>query len=606
MLKKEFSVAVGAAQTGIRINTDEIPDALETIRDACRNYGWQLRTWDRAAGLLPKVKPSLPAAAQSAAQAAPPGSPLAMMAALGGKSAGPSLVEVLTEFLAEEPPVDPETDDTVKVVLVVSNFHLAFAGGREATSAVLQHLIEQGKQTEKYVVGLMPAEEKLPSEVEPLFHVIDHQLPDEAELREILAGVASDEEVEDPAAFEYPDADAIVKAALGLTRLQAEGVFAASRVQYGDVRARDVWDYKAKILNRDGLVELLETKQGFADVGGLHGFKDFLTRLTTPDNLEHDDPEAGYKGVICVGPPGVGKSLLAKCLGKELSVPTLLFNPGNLMGEYVGVTERNTRKVIQLVRRMAPCVVIGDEINQTMGSGKNSNSAVDNRMLGSFLTALNDIVEPVFWFFTANDVEGMHPAFSRAERIDARVYVRLPDAAQRAEIWRIYVAKYFPAQVQGEADDRHVELAPARALKRFFQADDRRDDKMVALLMTLPPEDRGETLAALGKKGFRDQIEARLIDDDKWTPAEIKSCCRLARRLRLPLDEAAKRVGHDCKGPDGAKMLARLDDWAERKGALDSETGKVFTREAVPDDEPDAREAAPRGKVRRKVKRLSD
>lgn len=600
MLGKDFGVAVGAAQTGIRIDTDEIPDALEVIADTCLRYGWQLRVWDKTLGLQAKGISSQVAAAPDNL---PPG-----LAALASQAPA-SLLGELIRFLNEPAAIDPEDPTaTLKLILVVKNFHLAFESGREAISSALQHLIERGKAEDKYVVGLMPAEAKLPPEVDPLFHVIGHELPDVAELTEILAGIASDEELASSETFDYPDAPAIVQAALGLTRLQAEGIFAASRVQAedGQIQAKDVWDHKAKILNRDKLVELLEPALGFSDIGGLQGLKDFLIRITAPDNLEEVDPDALYKGVVCVGAPGVGKSLTAICLGRELNVPTLLLNPGNLMGEYVGVTERNTRKFFQIIKRMSPCVCVIDEINQTMGNGKNSNSAVDNRMLGSFLSALNDIKEPVFWFFTANEIEGMHPAFFRAERVDAKFYVRLPDADQRAVVWRIYVKKFFPKKITGVADPRGVELDVDRALKRFFQADDDRETRLAATLMTLPMADREAALRELAKKKLRAVVEPLLVDDAGWTPAEIRACCRLARRLNLPLHLAARRVGHECLGAAGEKMLAQLDRWAEQNGALDAETGELFVRTKAGDAPARDDDPARTKKVRRKVSKIAE
>jgi hypothetical protein len=67
-----------------------------------------------------------------------------------------------------------------------------------------------------------------------------------------------------------------------------------------------------------------------------------------------------------------------------------------------------------------------------------------------------------------------------------------------------------------------------------------------------------------------------MVDDDRWMPAEIRACCRLARRLRMPLHLAARRIGCVCKGERGEKTLERLHRWALSENALDSESGELY------------------------------
>lgn len=601
-LEKEFNVAVGAGQSGIRINTDEIPDALFTISQSCRKFGWELLVWDLARGL--QTADGKPASKPKPKTAA--GMP-AGLAALQTQDEPPveSALAVVSAFL-NRPSGDGEAD-IVPTVLVMKNLHISFEGSRERMVATVQHLIEDGKEHGKFLVGLMPAEVRLPPEIDPLFHVIEHELPDEDELLTILDQIqTSDERV--PLTEEARNS--IAKAALGLTRLQAEGAFAASLVQFEEVRAKEVWRHKADILNRDGLVELRESNLSFSSVGGLHGFKDFLRRLLAHDPLQDEDPDAMYKGVAAVGPPGVGKSLMAYCVGNEFNMPTLLANPGNLMNKYVGDTEKNTRRFFQICRRMAPCVVVLDEVGQTMSNGDgDGGSDVANRMLGTFLTQLNDIKDPILWFFTANNVEKMHEAFLRAERVDQKIYVRLPDESQRAEIWKIYLQKFFPRKVKGIDDPLHLELDITEALRAYRRAKTAPNAivehaaKLAAALMSYHGEDRETKLREIRDMSapLADAAQPQLIDDENWTPAEIRSCCRLARRLKMTLAETSARIGHVCIGEKGQKTLRRLDRWALNEGALDAETGRLFQ---LPEAVPEQTAATTGKKVRRTVKRM--
>jgi SpoVK/Ycf46/Vps4 family AAA+-type ATPase len=616
-LRNKLSVAVAAGQPGIRINTDEIPDALKTISETCKHFGWNLQVWDKAKGLQAEglVKKQPKKTGLAGLDKAEENKPTETENAL-------AVLYALWQAPPQMASESKDEEDTIPVVLVMKNMHMSFEGQpekRELVVSLIQHVLEDGKENSKFLVGLMPTEAQLPPEIDPLFHVIDHELPDEAELLEILDGVVTegagdDEEEDEEAIKELTDADkkSIAKAALGLTRMQAEGAFSSSIVEHKQVLASEVWRSKATILNRDGLVELRESNLGFKDIGGLHGFKSFLNQLMQYDPLQDEDPDAMYKGVVAVGPPGVGKSLMAYCVGNENNIPTLLANPGNLMNKWVGDTEKNTRKFFQIIKRMSPCVVVLDEIGQTMPKGDGGEgSEVSSRMLGTFLTQLNDIRDPVLWFFTSNDVEKMHEAFLRAERVDAKFYVRLPDATQRAAIWSLYLKKFFPPKVKGKPCERHLVLNVGEVMKQFTTAKKANVDdfanRLSAALMACEPEAREKNLnKILGiNEVLGNSVKALLIDDEGWTPAEIRSCCRLARRLRLGLFESSKRTGHVCLGSKGEKMLNRLDRWAINDGALDGETGQLF--ELTLDAEEAAVNGAPgeeRQRVRRRVKRL--
>jgi hypothetical protein len=550
LLSKKFKTSVLATQTGICVKTDELIDALASIKAVCEKQRWKLLVWDKALGIIgrpPKQRPNLPGM--------------------------PSLPVVDTALEVMHELINTTNEGDTPLVVVFKNFHLPFERQREELVAACQHVLELGKLRSIFVVGLMPPEAILPPEVSPLFSTIEHELPDLEELTEILDSLLAGSGAKADATLKHRCAHA----ALGLTRLQAEGIFAACLVEQGQVDPLYIWREKAGILNREGLVTLHESKANFDAIGGLEGAKEFLKRLCTPDPLEQQDTDARAKGVVAVGPPGVGKSLLAYCLGNEVKIPTLLANPGNLMDQYVGNTEKNTRKFFQILRRMAPCIVVMDEVGQVMPSGRghDDSSGVSKRMLGTFLTEMNDMKEPVFWFFTANDISSLHEAFLRAERIDAKLYVRLPGATQRAVIWRMYLRKFFPKQVLGQDDPQYIDTEWQQLLASGCTD----AEQLAAALMTVPAgSERDQALATIRAKSktLAELVQAELVDDSGWTPAEIRACCRLMRRLRLSVAATSKRVSRVCAGDKGTQMLERLDRWAHEEGAIDAETGELF------------------------------
>src|SRR5690606_11743909 len=126
-------------------------------------------------------------------------------------------------------------------LLVLTNFQ-RFLGSVEIIQA-LQHRILAGKQTRSVVVILAP-EVRLPAELEKLFVVLQHELPDRAQLQEIAQGVAT-EEGELPAG---PDLDRVLEAAAGLTRYEAEGAYSLSLVRHGRLEPETLWRLKSQTL----------------------------------------------------------------------------------------------------------------------------------------------------------------------------------------------------------------------------------------------------------------------------------------------------------------------------------------------------------------------
>lgn len=600
-LKNEFTTAVAAAQAGIRVNTDELGDALAVISEVCKLRKWDLRVWDQIK-LLQMSNPERlvgpPKAAAGPAGAASVMKPPPLPTAL---SALDTLLVHLTEPGLVLPGKDP--NDKTPVVLVLKNFHLTFEGQtRHHMCAAVQHLLDYGKEHAKFIVGLMPAEAKLPPEVEPLFHVIDHELPDIEELVEILDGIIGDDDKTGATTRK-----GIAKAALGLTRLQAEGVYASSLVMHKSVLASDVWKAKAAILNKEGLVTLRESKLTFKDVGGLQGAKTFMLDLVRPDPLEEFDPDCRFRGALFVGPPGTGKTLIAYCVGNEIGIPTLLADLSNLKDQYVGNSEKRTRKFFQIVKRMAPCVAVVDEVNMALSGGGSGEHSVDKQILGSFLTNLNDMTEPVLWCFTANDVEGMHEAIFRDGRIDAKIYVRLPTAEQRAVIWALNLKKFFPKLVGGKADPRYLELnldvamAKPQPTTEFY-------DRIASLLMAMGPNERKlavDTITELTNTAFAEHVQGRIVNDENWTGAKIAACCRLSRRLNRTVFETAKLVSRGRMSDKLSKAVARLDNWALNEEAIDAETGVLFAPPAEPVDEVTGQPVDPFAKKTRRVSKTT-
>ena len=388
---------VRACFTGIWIESHEHQDAIVAIAQLCHQEDWRLATWDIEQGLR---VPGTDVEAGS-------NDPLAAIRAVNTLAT---------------------PDGTA--VLVLQNFH-RFLQSAEIVQAIAQQIIT-GKQNRTIVVVLAPVVQ-LPVELEKLFVVIDHELPDREQLVLIARGIAT----EDAELPDGPELETVLDAAAGLTRLEAENAFSLSLVRHGRVTPDAVWEMKTQTLKKSGALELHRGQEDFSSLGGMSALKSFCKRA-----LLH--PSRGNqlkrpRGVLLLSPPGCGKSQFCKALGKEVGRPVLILDIGSLMGSLVGQSEERTRQALRVIDAMAPCVLMIDEVEKAFaGVNGSGDSGVSSRMFGTFLSWLNDHESDVFVVCTANDVSKLPPEFGRSERFDGIFFLDLPGRDEKAAIWDIY------------------------------------------------------------------------------------------------------------------------------------------------------------------------
>jgi hypothetical protein len=399
-LPQRLAEYVAAAFTGIWIQSHEHADALAEIGRLCREKAWAFAAWD--------VDRGLQVAGQSAADAA---DPVAAIKSVNGLAT-------------------PEGS----ALLVLPNFH-RFLQSAEVVQA-LAHQVHSGKQNRTFVVILSPLVQ-VPVELEKQFVVIEHDLPDRAQLGLIAGGVAT-EPGEMP---EGDDLSRLLDAAVGLTRYEAEGAFSLSLAREGRLTPTAVWELKCQALKKSGLLDLHRGNETFADLGGLDALKSFCTRA-----LSARRTTARPRGVLLLSPPGCGKSQFCKALGNETGRPTLMLDVGALYGSLVGQTEQRVREALRIADASEPAILFLDECEKALAgggtSGAHGDSGVSARLFGSLLTYLSDHTSNVFVVMTANDISKLPPEFARAERFDGVFFLDLPGTDERDRIWPLYLNRY--------------------------------------------------------------------------------------------------------------------------------------------------------------------
>ncbi len=286
----------------------------------------------------------------------------------------------------------------------------------------------------------------IPSDWEESTVSITLNLPTKEELKASLQDLL--DEHRDEVKVKPEDIDDLTEKAsqiaLGLTCTQAEDAFSTSISKTATIDLPTIESVKAQIICKDGLLEFWSTQKNI-EVGGMQTFKTYTRqRLLAFSDKAHEYGLPYPKGVLLVGIPGCGKSLAAKALAKQWSVPLIKCDLGKLFGGYVGDTENNTRKALSTAEAMAPCVLWIDEIEKGLAgansSGRN-DSGVSSRMFASILTWMQEKSSPVYVVATANRIDVLPSELLRKGRFDEIFFVDLPTEEERREIVKIQLEK---------------------------------------------------------------------------------------------------------------------------------------------------------------------
>jgi len=419
-LVNQLTDYVHAAFSGLWLNTMEPDEAEREIVQHAREQRWKVAVWDVANGLR------LPTNG-SPRQETGTGDPLAALRAL------PALA-----------------DRNGTALLLLHQFH-RFLQNPEVMQTLFTQLIA-GKQQRTFVVVLSPVV-TIPVELEKLFVVLQHALPDHVQLERIARELTSD------SPDDLPKGEAlqrVMDAAAGLTRYEAEGAFALSLARHNAIRPEVIWELKAQALTKSGLCSLYRGERTTFD--RLRGV-DHVRHLTA--QLLRPDCPVPPKGWLFVGAPNCGKTTVAKAIAADNGMPLILADLPSLKAKYVGESEGRVRQLIALCEASAPCCVLLDEVEDALAgatSEQAGDSGVSRDQLSAILKWRSESKARVFLICTCNEPQALlrvkQGAFFRDGRFDGIVFFDLPDREAKAGMWGIYRGVYgIPASEANPSDE---------------------------------------------------------------------------------------------------------------------------------------------------------
>ena len=200
----------------------------------------------------------------------------------------------------------------------------------------------------------------------------------------------------------------------------------------------------------------VQSSQGirFSDVAGEDEAKENLQEIVDYLHNPQKYTEAGAsmpKGILLVGPPGTGKTMLAKAVAGESNVPFFSISGSEFVEMFVGMGASKVRDLFKQAKEKAPCIVFIDEIDaigQKRSSGNMGGNDEREQTLNQLLTEMDGFEgnTGVIILAATNRPESLDPALTRPGRFDRRVPVELPDLAGREAILKVHAKKIKTAE----------------------------------------------------------------------------------------------------------------------------------------------------------------
>jgi AAA+ superfamily predicted ATPase len=186
----------------------------------------------------------------------------------------------------------------------------------------------------------------------------------------------------------------------------------------------------------------------FSDIAGLDDVKEDI-RLKMIYPFTHPEAAERYKirrggGILLWGPPGTGKTMMARAVAGEIDAAFFTVKPSEIMSKWVGDSEGNIQALFASARKHERSIVFIDEIEALIPSRRDSQSSVMTRLVPQILAELEGFdtsnKNPLLFIGATNEPWSLDPAVLRPGRFDEKVYVGLPDIAARKKIMELGLA----------------------------------------------------------------------------------------------------------------------------------------------------------------------
>lgn len=238
----------------------------------------------------------------------------------------------------------------------------------------------------------------------------------------------------------------LVLATAGLNLHQIESILLEAYYERREFDLALIKELKGDLVRKSGVLEVLEPKYGFNDIGGYEVVKEFVRRSVI-DVLRDQERAARFgvplpRGLLLFGPPGTGKSLFAHALAAEVRLPFIHLQTENIYSKWFGESGQNMRTALRLADKMSPAVVFIDEIDRfgrRAGLFRDSAGEESQRVFSQFLEWLGKPDREAIVVGTTNVPDHLDEAFIRTGRFDYKIPFLYPGPQARLDILRVHL-----------------------------------------------------------------------------------------------------------------------------------------------------------------------
>lgn len=251
-------------------------------------------------------------------------------------------------------------------------------------------------------------------------------------------------------------AEQLARSTSGLRRIQLDNLFRFAKQSGTAVDYALVAQKRKEIIENEcfGLVELIESRHGLDAVGGMEGVKEVL--MLAARSIREGNTKHVPMGIMLVGPMGTGKSFLAEAFAKESGLTVLALR--NFREKWVGSTEGNLEKILNIVKAMGQVMIVIDEVDRALG-GEDGDSGTSSRVFAKIKAFMADTQHRgrILWLVMTNRPDKLDIDLKRPGRFDRKIPLFFPKTAAEREL--IFRALLHKNRIQAELPDLTAAVA---------------------------------------------------------------------------------------------------------------------------------------------------